>query len=109
MTALPFNAETIFRWQTGKEEVAARAIGALDQGDHSRVVLLDTTDRHWVAKVSANGKLQAVISGPVNGADALHAAMLVISGVETHSSVSGLVNTLALALVAQACAEVRAA
>jgi hypothetical protein len=109
MNALPFNGDTVFRWSHGKEEVAARAIGSLDQGDHSRVVLMDTAERHWVAKISPEGKLLAIVSGPVDGAQALHSAMLVIQGIENHGSVTCLVNTLAVALVAQACNEARQA
>lgn len=109
MTALPFTGDTIFRWSEGREEIAAQAIGAIDIGGRSRVVLMDTTERHWVAEVTGDGRLTEIVAGPVTGEQALHAAELVVSGIKDHGSATRLVNILALGLVARACAEGRPA
>jgi hypothetical protein len=109
MTALPFTGDTIFRWQIGREEVAAQAIGAIAVAGRSRVVLLDTAERHWLAAVTDEGRLTEIIAGPVTGAQALHAAELVVAGIKDHGSATGLVNLLALGLVARVCAEGRPA
>lgn len=106
MGALPFNAATVFRWQMGREEIAAQAIGAIEIGGHTRVVLMDAGERHWVVEL-AGDKLTEIVAGPVTGAQALHAAELVVAGIKDHGSVSALVTTLAVGLVARNLAQAR--
>lgn len=102
MNGLPFNADTVFRFRQGREDIAAQAVGVLDLGARSRVVLLDTAERHWVVEVDPKGALTTVVAGPVTGAEALHAAECIIAGVPDHGSVSHLVKVLAIGLVTQA-------
>lgn len=104
MNALPFSGDTVFRWQIGREEITAQAIGAIDLGGRARVVLMDTAERHWVAEVTDDGRLTEIVAGPVTGSDALHAAECVVAGVRDHGSATRLVNILALGLVAQTIA-----
>lgn len=103
MSALPFTADTVFRWQIGREEIAAQAIGAIEFGGAARVVLLDTAERHWVGVVSTDGTLTEIVAGPVTGDQALHAAELVVAGIKDHGSVTALVTTLAIGLLARTC------
>lgn len=109
MSALPYNGDAVFAWMSGTEEVSARPVGAIEIGGRSRVVLLDAFDRHWVAEVGANGQTFEICSGPVTGAQALHAAELVVAGIRDHGSATALVNTLAIGLVARICTEQEAA
>jgi len=109
MSARPFTADTVFRWQMGREEIAAQAIGVIDVGGRARVVLMDTAERHWVVVVTPDGRMTEIVAGPVTGTQALHAAELVVAGIKDHGSVSALVTTLALGLVARACTEGRPA
>lgn len=106
MSALPFNADTVFRPAQG---VAARAVGVLAAKGGNRVVLLDTTDAYWVAHVDGAGRMTEVLTGPVTADQALHAAELVVAGVPDHHAVGVLVNMLAVGLVAKALGEGRAA
>jgi len=101
MDALPFDAATVFRWQIGRQEIAATAIGAFQAAGRTRAVLIDTADRHWLAQVSSDGRLVEIVAGPVTGEQAVHAAECICAGIGDHGSVSALVNILALALVAQ--------
>ena len=101
--AFPLEADTIYRWRVGREEVAAQAIGAIAACDRSRVVLLDTAERHWLAEVS--GGHMEIVAGPVTGDEALRAAMMVVAGIADHGSVTAQVTTLAIGLVARACGD----
>lgn len=105
MNAIPFNSATVFRWNVGKEEVAAHAIGAFPAGSSYRLVLMDTSDRHWVIEVDKDGRLVEVVAGPVTGEQALAAAELVVSGQDLHGSVSNLINMLAIGMVAASCGQ----
>lgn len=103
MTMLPFTSATVFRWQIGHEDVAGQAIGAITHGGRTRVVLMDTCDRHWLAEVGGDGRLTKIVAGPVTGDQALHAAELIVAGIKDHGSVSALITTLALGLVVSTC------
>ena len=104
MTALPFNADTIFTFAIGSEGIVARPVGALPLGDRTRVVLLDTAERYFVVEVDAT-RFISVVAGPVTGADALHAAECVVSGITSHRPVSALVQLLAVGLIASTLAQ----
>ncbi|BAE49255.1 hypothetical protein [Paramagnetospirillum magneticum] len=104
MTALPFTAETVFRFRDGRDEIAATAVGALGLPGRSRVVLIDTAERHWVVEVSADGRMTQVVAGPITGGEALHAAEKVIAGIPDHGSATALVQMLAVGLVASTLA-----
>ena len=100
MPDLPFNADTVFRFRLGDEEITALPVGALPLAGRTRVVLLDTAERYFVVEIDAGGAFTDVVAGPVTGADALHAAECVISGVTNHRPISALVQLLAVGLIA---------
>ncbi len=96
--ALPYDSNTVFVFTRGAETISARAVGAVPLGDRSRVVLIDAAERYFVVEVSSD-RFITVVAGPVTGAEALHAAECVISGITSHRSVSGLVQLLAVGLL----------
>ena len=96
MGALPFDGSTAFSWSVGGRDIAAKAIGAFQTPKGVRAVLLDTADAHWLANVSADGKLLEIVCGPVNGEQAVTVAEIIVAGIQDHSSTTGLLNILAL-------------
>ena len=106
MSALPYSAETVFRWRHGRDEIAATAIAAFDRSHgRSRAVLTDASGRHWLAEIGADGALTRLVAGPISVPEALHAADMIVAGIADHRSVTGLVVVLAVGLVARAGAE----
>ena len=105
MTGLPFTADTVFVFEQGSEMITAQPVGALPLGGRTRVVLLDTAERYFVVEVSADRVITDVVAGPVTGADALHAAECVVSGITSHRPVSALVQILAVGLIASTLAQ----
>ena len=104
MSALPFTADTVFAFPHGAESVTAHAVGALSLAGRTRVVLLDTAERYFIAEMVSDHSMQ-VVGGPFTGADALHAAECVIGGVANHRPISALVQLLAVGLVASTIAQ----
>ena len=80
------------------QAVSAMVVATLTMNGRSRVILIDTSDRHWVIEDTT----LKVVAGPITGAQALHAAESLLAGVQDHGSVAKLVNELALGVVALA-------
>lgn len=96
MTSPKFNR--VYRWRDTGGEIVAQTVGMIALNKGARVVLIDTTDRHFLAEVDTAGALVRVVAGPVTGAQALEAAERVLAGVD-HGSVADALSTLAIGLV----------
>jgi hypothetical protein len=103
MSAQPFTADTVYRWERNGIAHAGQIVAAMPLKTTWRVVLMDTAEAHWVGDISADGEF-SIRSGPVTGAEALDAAQRILCGVRDRGSVSGTTHVLAVALVAQIAA-----
>jgi len=100
MTAAP-NAATLYRWPEGREQVLARPIAYVGVREGWRVLARDGAERLHVLDVDAAGAAH-LVAGPVTLAEAMDAADRVVAGVADHGSVTTLVQTLAVGMLAMA-------
>jgi len=106
MSARPFTADTVFRFDAEGVEVAATPIATIAPKKGWRVVLLDTADCFHLVEMNPAGQISRLVAGPVTGMECYLAAEGALAGV-SHGSVTAQVNALAIGVIAGMASEGR--